>query len=120
MIGIWVLPLIFAAPVWVWRKVSGRALALSQSDARWWRAFAEYCMGYVLMTGIFMVLESLPATRPCFQPVGGHCALPFPGVLADWGFGYLFAAGPLGLPALLYAAWEMRRRLQPAPAKPST
>ena len=116
MIGALLLPLIFAVPVWVWRWRFGRAFALSRADSRWWRAFAEYCMGYALATGVFMVLESLPATRVCFGLADSRCHLPFAAHLGDWGFAYLFTAGPLGLPALLYAVWEMRRRiLPPAP-----
>ena len=120
MIGVLLLPLIFAAPVWAWRRWSGRALALPQADARWWRAFAEYCMGYVLATGVFMVLENLPAARRCFLLVDSRCDIPFGSHFGDWGFAYLFTAGPLGLPALIYAVWEIRRRILPAPAKPST
>jgi len=116
MIGTLLLPLIFAAPVWAWRRLFGRALALSQGDARWWRAFAEYCMGYVLATGVFMALERLPATRHCFLLVDSRCDVPLGDVLGDWGFVYSFAAGPLGLPALLYAAWEIRRRILLVPA----
>jgi hypothetical protein len=115
LIGALLLPLIFSGPVWAWRRVTGRALGLSRAEARWWRALAEYCIGYVLATATFMILENQTATRRCFLLVDSRCDLPFGEMLGEMVFVFLFAAGPLGVPALLYAGWEIQRRIRAAP-----
>jgi len=119
MIGALLLPLIFAAPIWIWRWRSGRALGLSWTDARWWRAFAEYCLGYVIALAVFIVLNGLNAFRGCFLLVDSRCDVPFGDWIGDVGFFYLFLAGPLGVPALIFAVWDIRRRILAAPAKAS-